>query len=195
MKKEMMQSLQTFYFLLLTFATGVFYFCFYLVSLVFSLSMAFTLIGLPMITYVMRSTRTFARYERIQTKIYTDLSIDPYGEPAIKEGSLWQQAKEELTDRRNWTIIGWLMLKFPLGLLALLLAVLCYIAPVIFILVPLAVPYLDIYFAGIRVDTFVKSLFVMAGGVLLAYAGAKLGRSSALLVGRYIRQMFERLHT
>ncbi|MFC9778312.1 sensor domain-containing protein [Paenibacillus chitinolyticus] len=195
MKKEMVQSLQTFYFLLLTFATGVFYFCFYLVSLVFSLSMAFTLIGLPMITYVMRSTRTFARYERIQTKIYTDLSIEPYDEPEIKEGSLWQQAKEELTDRRNWTIIGWLMLKFPLGLLVLLLAVLCYIAPVIFILVPLAVPYLDIYFAGIRVDTFVKSLFVMAGGVLLAYAGAKLGRSSALLVGRYIRQMFERLHT
>ncbi|MGW9125459.1 sensor domain-containing protein [Paenibacillus chitinolyticus] len=194
MKKEMVQSLQTFYFLLLTFATGVFYFCFYLVSLVFSLSMAFTLIGLPMITYVMRSTRTFARYERIQTKIYTDLSIEPYDEPEIKEGSLWQQAKEELTDRRNWTIIGWLMLKFPLGLLVLLLAVLCYIAPVIFILVPLAVPYLDIYFAGIRVDTFVKSLFVMAGGVLLAYAGAKLGRSSALLVGRYIRQMFERLH-
>ncbi|MFE6798938.1 sensor domain-containing protein [Paenibacillus chitinolyticus] len=195
MKKEMMQSLQTFYFLLLTFATGVFYFCFYLVSLVFSLSMAFTLIGLPMITYVMRSTRTFARYERIQTKIYTDLSIEPYDEPGIKEGSLWQQTKEELTDHRNWTIIGWLMLKFPLGLLALLLAVLCYIAPVIFILVPLAVPYLDIYFAGMRVDTFAKSLYVMAGGVLLAYAGAKLGRSSALLVGRYIRQMFERLHT
>jgi len=195
MKKEMVQSLQTCYFLLLTFATGVFYFCFYLVSLVFSLSMAFTLIGLPMITYVMRSTRTFARYERIQTKIYTDLSIEPYEEPEIKEGSLWQQAKEELTDRRNWTIIGWLMLKFPLGLLTLLLTVLCYVAPVIFILVPLAIPYLDIYFAGIRVDTFVKSLFVMAGGALLAYAGAKLGRSTALLVGRYIRQMFERLHT
>ncbi|MFD7523769.1 sensor domain-containing protein [Paenibacillus chitinolyticus] len=195
MKKEMVQSLQTFYFLLLTFATGVFYFCFYLVSLVFSLSMAFTLIGLPMITYVMRSTRTFARYERIQTKIYTDISIEPYERPEKNGGSVWQQAKEELTDRRNWTIIGWLMLKFPLGLLALLLAFLCYIAPVIFILVPLAVPYLDIYFAGIRVDTFVKSLFVMVGGVLLAYAGAKLGRSSALLVGRYIRQMFERLHT
>ncbi|MEC0245843.1 sensor domain-containing protein [Paenibacillus chitinolyticus] len=194
MKKEMMQSLQDFYFLLLTFVTGVFYFCFYLVSLVFSLSMAFTLVGLPMITYVMRSTRTFARYERIQTKIYTDLSIEPYELPEKSEGSVWRQAKEELADRRNWTIIGWLMLKFPLGLLALLLAVLCYIAPVIFILIPLAVPYMDLYFAGIPVDTFAKSLFVMAGGVLLAYAGAKLGRSSALLAGRYIRQMFERLH-
>ncbi|SEG49913.1 sensor domain-containing protein [Paenibacillus sp. UNC499MF] len=195
MKKEIVQSLQTFYFLLLTFATGVFYFCFYLVSLVFSLSMAFTLIGVPMITYVMRSTRTFARYERIQTKIYTDISIEPYERPEKNGGSVWQQAKEELADRRNWTIIGCLMLKFPLGLLALLLAVLCYIAPVIFILVPLAVPYLDINVAGMPVDTFVKSLFVMAGGVLLAFAGAKLGWSSALLAGRYTRNMFKRLHT
>lgn len=96
MKKEIVQSLQDIYFLLLTFITGVFYFCFYLVSLVFSLSMAFTLVGLPMITYVMRSTRTFARYERIQTKIYTDLSIEPYERPQKAKAPYGSRRKKSL---------------------------------------------------------------------------------------------------
>ncbi|MBL3199174.1 luciferase, partial [Klebsiella pneumoniae] len=33
------------YFLLLTFGTGLFYFCFYLIALLFSLTLSFTVVG------------------------------------------------------------------------------------------------------------------------------------------------------
>ncbi|WP_368908809.1 sensor domain-containing protein, partial [Bacillus wiedmannii] len=65
--------IQNGYFLLLTFVTGLFYFCFYLIALLFSFTLSFTVVGIPLVIRVLQTTTHFIQFERIQTKIYTDI--------------------------------------------------------------------------------------------------------------------------
>ncbi|MCY9666022.1 hypothetical protein M5X11_13785 [Paenibacillus alginolyticus] len=64
------------------FLVFVAYFCDRVVLLLFlfggydyGVTMAFTLVGLPILHYVLRSTSAYIQHERIQTEGYTDISI------------------------------------------------------------------------------------------------------------------------
>ncbi len=178
-------------FLLLTFTTGLFYFCFYLVSLMLGVSLSFTVIGIPLLTYVMRSTQTFVRYERIQTKIYTDISIEDYEEKLPIEGSLWMQAKDELLDQRNWRAIQWLMLKLIIGIVCLFCAMILYIVPLTFILSPFLIPFGGVQFMNIPIDTLPKSLLMVVFGGVLVVIGSWLGNGVVRMSGSYTRHMIK----
>lgn len=190
MKKWLREYVTNLSFLLLTFGTGVFYFCFYLVGLVFGLSLCFTIVGLPILMYVMRTTGTFMNYERIQTKLYSDISIEPVLKD-LTSGSYWSQVREELSDRRNWRAIVVLMLKFLVGFIGLFGAVLFYIVPVIWIMAPWVSPFVDVRIGLIRVDSFPKSVLVMLFGLLLAYGGSWAGKGTVKLLGIYTQWMFK----
>lgn len=82
-KASAQKTLQDFYFLLFTFVSGFFYFCFYLVSITFALVMTIIFLGIPLLVWVLQTTHTFVQYERIQTKVYTDVSIELF-EPRKK---------------------------------------------------------------------------------------------------------------
>ncbi|MGM1048480.1 MAG: sensor domain-containing protein [Bacillota bacterium] len=189
MRKWMRMNMQNFCFLLLTFVTGVFYFCFYLVSLIFGLSMSFTIIGIPILTYVMRTTRTFMNFDRIQVKFYTDITIESVSRRETF-GSSWTQARVELADPKNWKAVVVLMLKFIIGIISLFCAVLFFIAPLLWILVPMISPFVDVKISLIPVDSLSKSVLVMISGVALAYAGSWAGNGAVRLVGEYTRWMF-----
>jgi len=191
LKNRIVCNMQNMAFLLLTFTTGLFYFCFYLVSLMLGVSLSFTVIGIPLLTYVMRSTQTFVRYERIQTKIYTDISIDAYEEKQPIEGSLWMQAKEELLDPRNWKAILWLMQKLIVGLLCLICAFILYIVPLTFILSPFLIPFGVVHFMNIPIDTLPKSLLMVVFGLILGVIGSWLGNWVVQMSGSYTRLMIK----
>ncbi|MFB0846627.1 sensor domain-containing protein [Paenibacillus oleatilyticus] len=186
--------IQNGYFLVLTFVTGLFYFCFYLVALSFSLSLSFLVVGIPLVTLVLRTTATFVQFERMQTKIYTDITTDPYDRKVITDESVWAQAKLELTDRRNWSAVFWLMRKFVIGLVSLVSAALLYVAPLAFLLTPLLYRYIDMNVIFMHVDTFGKSLFVMAVGAVLAAINFKLSDRLAKAIGGYTRSMIRQLN-
>ncbi|MBH5319962.1 sensor domain-containing protein [Paenibacillus sp. GSMTC-2017] len=189
MKKLLLNNMQNVIFLFFTFISGLFYFCFYLVTLTFGLGMSFTVIGIPILTYVMRSARKFVRYERTQTKIYTDLTIELKDVELQVEGSLWVQAKRELIDQRNWRAIFWLMLKLFVGWISLLCAVLFYIMPLAFIAAPLFVPFVNVQIMTMTIDTLEHSLIVMLAGIVLAFIGGWLGKGITQWIGRYTRYM------
>ncbi|KZE71878.1 luciferase [Paenibacillus elgii] len=186
--------IQNGYFLLLTFVTGMFYFCFYLLALSFSLSLSFTVVGIPLVTLVLRTTTTFIQFERTQTKIYTDITTDPYDRKVITDASVWAQAKLELTDRRNWSAVFWLMKKFGIGLVSLVSAALLYVAPLAFLLAPLLYRYIDMNVIFMQVDTFGKSLFIMAVGAVLAAINFKLSDRLAKAIGGYTLSMIRQLN-
>lgn len=194
MKKKIIGFIQNGYFLLFTFATGLFYFCFFLITLTLGLGLSFTVVGIPLLTQVLRTTPTFVQYERIQTKIYTDISTPPYERKIRLEASFWGQAKKELQDPRNWIAISWLMLKFLIGLLCLLSAAILYVTPLLFILAPLFIPVFNMQIIGIPIDTFTKSLLVSAVGILLTFVSAWLANGLVRLIGGYTHQMIKMLN-
>ncbi|MFP3388449.1 sensor domain-containing protein [Brevibacillus sp. SIMBA_040] len=191
MKRAIMRNMQNFFFMLFTFASGVFYFCFYLSGIALGLALSFTVVGIPLLTNVLRTTQTFVQHERIQTKIYTDISIEPLAARKRAKGNQWTQAKAELTDGRNWMSVFWLMQKFVIGISCLVIGMLIYIAPVLFAFVPLLYPYTEINFMGIAVDSELKALLLMSLGFILMIGCSKLGNGLVQLIGGYTRLMFK----
>ncbi|MET3211092.1 UNVERIFIED_CONTAM: hypothetical protein ABIC26_004056 [Paenibacillus sp. PvR008] len=186
--------IQNGYFLLLTFVTGLFYFCFYMVALSFSLSLSFTVIGIPLVTHVLRTTTTFIQFERTQTKIYTDITTGVYDRKGATGSSVWAQAKAELRDRRNWSAVFWLMQKFAIGLISLVSVAILYVAPLALLLAPLLYRYIDMNFIFMQVDTLAKALIMMAVGLMLAAISFMLSGRLAKIMGGYTRCMIRQLN-
>ncbi|QSF44567.1 sensor domain-containing protein [Paenibacillus tianjinensis] len=186
--------IQNGYFLLFTFVTGLFYFCFYMVALSFSLSLAFTVIGIPLVTRVLRTTTTFIQFERRQTKLYTDITTAPYESKVPTGASVWAQSKLELTDRRNWRAVFWLMRKFLIGLVSLVCAVVIYVVPLVCLLAPLLYRYIKMNFIFMEVDTFIDSLLIMGVGVVLAAISLRLVDGLVQKIGGYTRSMIRALN-
>ena len=97
-------------------------FLFYLIALLFSLTLSFTVVGIPLVIRVLQTTTPFIQFERIQTKIYTDISTDSYDRSIIMDTSNWSQVKLVLTDRRTCAVY-WLMQKFTIGIFSLISAI------------------------------------------------------------------------
>ncbi|MFB0832089.1 sensor domain-containing protein [Brevibacillus laterosporus] len=190
-KESAQKSLQDFYFLLFTFGSGLFYFCFYLASITFALVLTVIFVGIPLLASVLRTTHTFVQYECIQTKVYTDISIVPILPRTKGGGDKWMKAREAILSSSNWRAIFWLMQKFFIGVISLICAVIFYVAPLAFIVTPLLFQYLEIYILGIAVNSWEKAIYVMIAGCIIAWIRTRIGNSFIKIVGIYTRFMFK----
>ncbi|HEK9103872.1 sensor domain-containing protein [Bacillus pfraonensis] len=190
-KTSSQKILQDFYFLLFTFGSGLFYFCFYLVSITIALVMTVIFVGIPLLASVLQTAHTFVQYERIQTKIYTDISIEPILTRTESGGDRWIKARVTILNSSNWRAIFWLMQKFFVGVFSLISAVILYVAPLAFIFAPLLFQYFEIYLLGIAVNSWEKAIFVMIAGCILVWLRIRIGSSLVQIVGMYTCSMFK----
>ncbi|WJE54467.1 sensor domain-containing protein [Bacillus cereus] len=190
-KASARKILEDFYFLLFTFASGLFYFCFYLISITFALVMTVIFVGIPLLARVLQTTHTFVQYERIQTKVYTDISIEALPPRVKRGGDRWIKAGEIILNSSNWRAIFWLMQKFFVGMISLICAVILYVAPLLFIFTPLLFQYLDIYLLGIAVNSWETAIFVMIVGCILIWIHNLIGNCLVRIIGMYTRSMFK----
>ncbi|MEK8129452.1 sensor domain-containing protein [Paenibacillus filicis] len=193
MKQTLLLFIQNFYFLLFTFISGLFYFSFYLLGITLGLSLSFTLIGIPLLTFILRTTSTFVQYERIQTKIYTNITVQPYRGQTNPEGPFWIQAREELLDRRNWQAVLWLMLKSVIGIFSLIGAFVLYVIPLLLILAPILVYGFNVYFFGLVIDTLQESLLMTAAGLGVVLPFGWIGHRLVRMIGMYTRSIIQSL--
>ncbi|MEH7047251.1 sensor domain-containing protein [Bacillus thuringiensis] len=186
--------IQNGYFLLLTFVTGFFYFCFYLIALLFSFTLSFTVIGIPLVIRVLQTTTPFIQFERIQTKIYTDISTDLYDRSITIDTSNWAQVKLVLTDRRTWCAVYWLMQKLVIGIFSLISAIIFYVMPLMLLLAPLLYRHIEMNIIFIQIDTFSKSLFVMFMGIVCIAISIRIVDGLTKKFGGYTRIMIRQLN-
>ncbi|KTD84098.1 sensor domain-containing protein [Paenibacillus etheri] len=191
MNQMIRKHVRNFCFLLITFATGLFYFCFYLVGITFGVAMSFTLVGIPILYYVLRSTETFLQHERIRTKVYTDISVRTLPTRSQEEGSLWEKVKAEFLNEHNWRAIIGLMLQLGIGMLSLICATLFYLAPIILLFAPILyfIDISSISLFGIENKTLNTSLLFMLLGAVFLWIGAYLGNGLVKMIGRYTRRL------
>ncbi|MEW9576650.1 sensor domain-containing protein [Bacillus toyonensis] len=191
MKASAQKTLQDFYFLLFTFVSGFFYFCFYLISITFALVMTIIFWGIPLLAWVLQTTQTFVRYERIQTKVYTDISIDLFEPRKKEERDKWIIARDIILNNSNWRAIFWLMQKIFVGIMSLICAVLLYVMPIVCIVTPLLFQYFNIYLLGIAVNSWETAIFVMIVGFILIWIHNLIGNDLVRIIGMYTRFMFK----
>lgn len=183
--------MQDFYFLLFTFVSGFFYFFFYLVSITFALVMTIIFLGIPLLVWVLQTTHKFVQYERIQTKVYTDISIELFEPRKKEEGDKWIKARDTILNNSNWRAIFWLMQKFFVGIMSLICAVLLYVMPLVCIVTPLLFQYFNIYLLGIAVNSWETAIFVMIAGFILIWIHNLIGNCLVRMIGMYTRSMFK----
>lgn len=183
------EHLRNFNFLLITFTRGLFYFCFYLVGIITGFSLAFTLVGLPILHYVLRTTAKFVDQERTMVKVYADITMDPVKGRPLATGGLWEQVKAEVLDARNWKVIGLLMFKFVIGCMSLICTALFYFAPCLFLLTPVLYQVIPMTLLGVEINTLSKALLIMLGGAALFWIGSQLGRGLVKLIAGYTVRM------
>ncbi|WIG34240.1 sensor domain-containing protein [Bacillus toyonensis] len=191
MKASAQKTLQDFYFLLFTFVSGFFYFCFYLISITFALVMTIIFWGIPLLAWVLQTTQTFVQYERIQTKVYTDISIDLFEPRKKEERDKWIIVRDIILNNSNWRAIFWLMQKIFVGIMSLICAVLLYVMPIVCIVTPLLFQYFNIYLLGIAVNSWETAIFVMIVGFILIWIHNLIGNDLVRIIGMYTRFMFK----
>ncbi|HQZ90805.1 MAG TPA: sensor histidine kinase [Thermomicrobiales bacterium] len=165
----------SFTFILLSFALGIFWFVALVTLLSTGLSLAVTVVGLPILAGTLVFWVGGARLERARFNAMLGEQIaDPYKQ--LPAGSLWQKLKVRLSDRYVWLDLLYLSLLFPIGLVQFVIAITWASVALALITAP-SWYWLNSDATGWTVDTLPRALLAIVIGipVLLAMPYVLIG--------------------
>jgi hypothetical protein len=188
-------------YMLLSLATGIFYFTWTITGLSLTLGFAVLIIGIPFALLFVASIRVLSHVEGRLVEGLLGVRM-PRRLPAPNaDQSLWSRIKEALTDLRTWSSMFYLLLMLPLG-------VTYFVIAVVSIAVPLSMTGASIWSlitneSHIRFDDnpylqhFVNTapgLIILAAlGVLLFFLFLHVARGIGWLHGRIAEALLVRL--
>jgi hypothetical protein len=184
-------------YLVLAFPLGLFYFVFLVVGLAVGIALVIIWVGLPILAVTVLAWWAFAAFERWQATALLGVPIG--GRPAPWEGddSWWQRVKRHLGDARTWKDLAFLFVKFPLGIVSLVIVTVAVAVPGAFIGAPFYYRYVtwttdNVERYGInlgtwRVNTLAEALVLVPIGIVALFALLHLvnlfARFSGVLAG------------
>ena len=111
-------------YLLLAFPLGLAYFIFLAVGLTTGFGLTIVWIGLPILALVFAGSWSFAAFERQAAILLLGAEVPPMlPPPSPVSRTAWQRAGDFFSNPVTWKGMGFLLLKFPLGLVSFLSAV------------------------------------------------------------------------
>ncbi len=146
-------------YLAISFPLGLLYFITMIVGVSLSAGLAILLVGFLTMAMTLGLARIFGTLERGLTKSLLGATFEP--SPAVGRG-----LRAILTDRRNWTTVIFLVLRFPLGVAGFVASMLLFTstimmaAPVLHTVVPFMV-------MGERIATSEEALLISLFGCIL----------------------------
>jgi hypothetical protein len=106
-------------YLLLAFPLGLAYFLFLSVGLAVGFGLTLIWIGLPILALVFAGSWAFAAFERQAAILLLGADVPPMlPPPSPVQRTAWQRAGEFFSNPVTWKGMGFLLLKFPLGLVS-----------------------------------------------------------------------------
>jgi hypothetical protein len=108
------QTYRNIAYLLLAFPLGILYFVFLVTGFSLGISLAIVWIGLPILLGMLLLSRTFANLERHLTNNFLGTNI-ALSESTKESQTLWQRAKNTVTNPSTWGEVFYLFSKFVLG--------------------------------------------------------------------------------
>jgi Putative sensor len=106
-------------YLLLAFPLGLAYFLFLIVGLALGFGLTIVWIGLPILALVFAGIWGFAAFERQAAILLLGAEVPPMvPPPSPVERTAWQRAGDFFSNPVTWKGMGFLLLKFPLGLVS-----------------------------------------------------------------------------
>ena len=157
------------FYLALAFPLGLFYFIFLLTGLALGFGLTIIWIGLPILAVVLAASWGMAALERRLAILLLGAEVPPMTAPATGQPQdFWNRVQEFLGNPVTWKGLGFLFLKFPLGIMSFVLTLTLLAIPAGFLLAPIAWGFDDVYFniPFWNVDTFGETLILAAFGLM-----------------------------
>lgn len=144
------QVLRDWFSLIMSFALGMTYLVFFVTGYAVSLGLSVVLVGIPLLLFMLASTRTAAAMDRRLMAAILNANIpDVDEEPAPQGANLGERMGHYLGSVLTWRSLLYLALKFPVGIFALIFAlcILPLLAVEVLILGPLTI---DMHLLSVR---------------------------------------------
>jgi uncharacterized membrane protein len=111
-------------YMLLSLATGIFYFTWTVAGLAMTLGFSILIIGIPFALVFLASIRVLSHVEGriVEALLGVRMPRRLPAQPSADEG-IWTKVKEALTDTRTWSSLFYMILKLPLGIAYFVIAV------------------------------------------------------------------------
>lgn len=187
----------SFFYLMISLATGIFYFTWVVTGLSLSGGLLILIIGLPFLGLFILSVRGIGLIEGRVVEALLGVRM-PRRQPFSRRNlSWWERYKAIITDKQTWFTIVYMILMLPLGTIYFTV----FITLIALALSGLAVPVMQlgydipvVYINGIRYFLHGWVLpFTVIGGVLLGIATLHLIRFTGRLHGALAKAMLVRL--
>jgi two-component system, OmpR family, phosphate regulon sensor histidine kinase PhoR len=125
-------------YLLVSFPLGIFYVLFLVLALSSILNTS-VIFGIPVLLLIIFIWWRLARFERNLAIRWLHVDIGPMG-PPLKEGlNRWERFRAHLTNVVTWKSLAYLLLRFPLGIIALVIIIYLFLVTLEFTLFSLII--------------------------------------------------------
>ncbi len=169
---------------------GIAYFVFLVTALSVSGSLAIFIIGLPLLAASVLAWRALARFERNLATRFLGVTVADPPDVLAAGGSVYQKTKAVLTDSATWRGLLWLLLRFPLGIIGFVIAVLATAPVLALIVIPLSMASAADAGADIDLANLGPLFWAMPlVGTLLAPAAAHVVNGYGVMVGGLARSL------
>jgi len=125
------------FYLLVSFPLGIIYFCVLVTGISLGFGLIITWFGIPILLGMMLLWRAFASFERKSAELILDVDIPYKTKKEKKEPRFWDKLKNKFSDGYTWTSLGYLFIKFPLGIFSFVVLVTLIAIALSFIATPL----------------------------------------------------------
>jgi hypothetical protein len=161
-------------YLALAFPCGLAYFIFLAVGLSVGLGLTIVWVGLPILALVLAISFGLAAVERQLAIHLLGARVPPMALPAVAGATPWQRARGFLSNPVTWKGMGYLAVKFPLGLASFVLVVTLGSAAGALLSTPFLYTWLPIDFFDRPVDNLGLALACGIAGAVLALVSLNL---------------------
>ena len=164
-------------YLMISFPLGLAYFVFLTVGISLGIGLTIVWIGLPILALVIAGSWGMAALERQMAIHLLGVAVPPMMPAATEGRSAWQKIQDTLSNPVTWKGMGYLMVKFPLGLVSFVALVTLLTTSIALMASPLAYWfgefYIDVPFYWPFGD--LASAFLLGAiGVLLLFVSLNL---------------------
>ncbi|AXK72446.1 hypothetical protein DWG18_09285 [Lysobacter sp. TY2-98] len=182
------------FYMLLSLATGIFYFTWVVTGLSMSAGLAVLIIGIPFVILFFGSVRVLSLVEGRLVEVMLGERMPRRPTYVAKDGTLLERVRELFVDPRTWGSMLYMLLMLPLGIIYFTVAVTLLSIAAGFIAAPVLAlfawagwaPFDEFTISGVN---YWALPFVFVGGIVLLFATLHLARGVGKLHGQIAKTM------
>ncbi len=176
------------FYMLLSLATGIFYFTWVVAGFSVSLGLSITIVGIPLLILFFGSVRVLSLVEGRIVEVMLGERMPRRPLYTVRGRTIWQRIGDMFTDARTWSTMLYMLLMLPLGVAYFTIAVTLLAVSLSFALSPLALlpgVYVNVWMFGLDIPEQAPWLLPVLSviGVALLFATMHIARGIGRLHG------------